>query len=405
MRRPLATALALSLISMVLAAGPASSSVALGPPWGVWKPEPIMWEGGGDPSRLALDVDDAVHVLHGFELPDGSGRVAYSHRGPIGWQTEPFENLSYQRGLAVGEDGRPHVLMGLDTVTYAQRLASGWQFEGLQQGGALGGDIEIDAAGNVHAIYQRDPYATWALTYARRDAQSETWAFETIDSHTAVNHHLELDSSGRVHVLYGKQQPGMNSGDLRYGIRETTGSWSLQTLRGDCGTSLGFHLDAQDRPHVSCWSFAQNLVYGHFDGVEWSFEEPDPDTRPVGPLTLQTSLRNGRAGTSLVVDDLGRPHLAYTPSFDLALPDNPFFPQHLKYAVKTAAGWVTEEVDRVGSGSGAHPRLELDSQGRPHISYTVSWWSRTVRPGLCTIGEPCHGTFYAQPVIPVGSVG
>jgi hypothetical protein len=86
-----------------------------------------------------------------------------------------------------------------------------------------------------------------------------------------------------------------------------------------------------------------SLRYALLNNTEWTSE------------TVDTGGDVGQS-PSLVIDELGVPHIAYTDVTNVAL----------KYAVKSNTTWVNETIEVLAQG----PSLVLDSSGKPHIAYT-----------------------------------
>ena len=109
-------------------------------------------------------------------------------------------------------------------------------------------------------------------------------------------------------------------------------------------------LDAAGRPHVVY--AGDELTYAWFDGVAWQREAIDaaPGRDDVYP-----------SPASLALDAGGGAHVSYLSAGSTAL----------RYARRTAQGWLPETVDAVPAGQifNYDTALALDRAGRPHIAY------------------------------------
>lgn len=114
-------------------------------------------------------------------------------------------------------------------------------------------------------------------------------------------------------------------------------------------------VDDQGRPHIAYGGYqegysseTEHLYYAWFDGAMWRYE------------TVDDSARVGYWPT-LVLDGNGYPHIAY---YDV---EN----NAVKYAYKDGSGWHVETVDTRSGLEPCHVGFDLDSQGRPHLAYSV----------------------------------
>lgn len=108
-------------------------------------------------------------------------------------------------------------------------------------------------------------------------------------------------------------------------------------------------VDSLGRPHISYageYPGGDGLKYAHWNGVTWDIEVVDHETYGYG--------------TSLALDSFDCPHISYGDGVN----------DDLRYAHWDGSGWEIEVVDSLGY-VGTYSSLDLDSQGRPHITYGV----------------------------------
>jgi hypothetical protein len=142
---------------------------------------------------------------------------------------------------------------------------------------------------------------------------------------------INVDSEGNPHIAY--------SGSPDLGYMSWTGSeWNNQKLQ-TTAFAYDFELDANDTPHIILGS----LDYATWNGTQWDFQ------------TISTDYT---VYSSLALDSLGNPHVAYVSG------------DELKYATQNGSNWVTYTVT-TGNLSGIAYRLSLalDSNDTPHIMY------------------------------------
>jgi len=167
-------------------------------------------------------------------------------------------------------------------------------------------------------------------------ANASFWHIETVDglSNSGWCASLALDSAGQPHIITCPYPDHV----VRYTYHNATG-WHSETVDGFDGGGASLVLDALDRPR---------LVY-RFNGLRYAFKDESGwhiETVDSAPGAGNTA--------SLVLDDAGYPHIAYTDDARLA------------YATLDSAGWHVETIDALG---GLSVSVQLDTAGNPHVGY------------------------------------
>lgn len=206
------------------------------------------------------------------------------------------------------------------------------------------------------------------------------WISETVVTSSTIPS-LALDSSNTPHVSYTYNEGPM----VKYAIRSGA-TWVTETV--EYGVEALLALDSSDIPHVLYWGVGgQGIKYAYRSGGGWQKEAIGlysgqiaglisfaPDNSAALHIAYNASEDDSLAHgvrqdavwvtktvevsattPSLVIDDLDRPHLAYTHR-------GPY----VKYAVFDGSGWQIEMVDFPDV---AEPSLALDSFGNPHVAY------------------------------------
>jgi hypothetical protein len=182
-------------------------------------------------SSLAVDADGRLHVAY-QEFASDDLRYATclgDCADGANWQrltVSSFGNVGEHASLAVGPDGRLHVMYfdGTDgALEYATcpgdcTVAANWSVRTVDSSAPLTGpwaSLEVDANGRLHVSYydgtNRDlKYATCATGCGTL----ENWQIITADSAGDVGKYssLAIDSGGRIHISYLDDA----TDDLRY---------------------------------------------------------------------------------------------------------------------------------------------------------------------------------------------
>ncbi|MCX7957151.1 MAG: fibronectin type III domain-containing protein, partial [Endomicrobia bacterium] len=125
-----------------------------------------------------------------------------------------------------------------------------------------------------------------------------------------------------------------------------------QVVDTEGGSGVSLAVDRFGHFHISYYTYGK-LKYAYFDGVKWS-------TQTVDNLYPDSS-----AFTSIAVDANGTPHISYYYYRDLGWN----YVWDLKYASRTASGqWSKSTVDAEGD-KGVYSSIAVDALGRPHIAY------------------------------------
>ena len=375
----------------ISAAGP-----ALDPPpgWVIERPDaPHLYRDMG-PRSLALDAAGYPHIAYGADS------LYYAWHDGTAWHIETADTaggVGRYTSLALDGAGRPHIsyydsLNG--DLKYARYDGSSWQIVAVDTAGNVGQytGIALDGAGRPRISYYDASGANFK--YAAFDGV--TWQLSTPDSTGNVGRYtsLALDGAGRPHISYYD-----DTGDnLKY-ARYTGSAWQISTVdsAGFVGTWTSIALNAAGQPRISYYdSTTGNLKYASYNGSAWQ-------TSNVGLA--------GPGNTSLALDSLERPHIAYlamspagclkhtyldggswqsevlegglhTGATFLSLALDPGDHAHisypndytgvLRYAHYDGTAWQKQDVDQAGV-TGQYTSMRLDAQGEPHVAYYADW--------------------------------
>ena len=178
-----------------------------------------------------------------------------------------------------------------------------------------------------------------------RTGQNNGWLIECVicpkPFWSMTDRSLRVDRQGQPHIAYGGDQ-------LYYAWFDGT-AWHDETVVDypGVGSYPSLALDSQDRPHISFFDAANEVVkYVKWTGNSWSFQT-------IGVSSVQTG-----SYTSIALDTNGRPYISYYDGVD----------NELKCVHWTGSQWVTQVVD-TGYVIGEYNSIALDAADQPHISY------------------------------------
>lgn len=344
----------------------------------------------GDGASMTLDETDRPHLAYCERDPWSwsCDDLMYTYYDGTSWQTEMVDSEGGEYvSLALDSAGHPHLSYQKlyphwwqikhtwhDGAQWHIEMADGGAREGVGANSSLvhtltesnglitgGGSVyrrtslALDTEDHAHISY-RVPTGD-ALRYAWYDGA--TWQSEVIDGDGGEYPSLVLDARGQPHLSYYHfDAPAFSRGSLIYGQHDGFAwHWELVDSTADSGQYSSLAMNGVSTPAISHFDRVNGtLKFSHHDGTDWQTEVVD------------------RAGgdTSLDLDAVGKPHIAYLASGSL------------HYAWYSGTTWITEVVDSAGH-IGAFPSLALDDvAGRPHIAYQVgedlcyAWHSETV---------------------------
>jgi len=352
---------------------------------------------------LALDSNDIPHVSYGDV---DSEVVRYAYRGANEWVIEDLSDLPFSikltTSITLDSQNRPHiaavsygqypyvqytyksggkwiiedillvslseemtVFLSLDSqdsphiailnnrgpfgggyiTHYAYQTGEGWQVEVVTEGAQVIG-MELDSQDIPHLLL------SFQLTIqeAYRTGNNQ-WNYESLphlDSYYISTLSFQLDAFDQRHIFYLLNLPPYTNDRILEYTHESNSVWHTEMIDAS-GVSINPSLatDSQGDLHVA-FGAAAKLQYGRWLAGRWAIETVDYYIgSSIGPLEFV-----------LDADDV--PHILYYDFGDNAL----------KYAHKSADGWVIEEIETEFSENSLVPySLAVNDEGRPSIIY------------------------------------
>ena len=176
-----------------------------------------------------------------------------------------------------------------------------------------------------------------------------SWNIQTVYKSAYIsNRFIAIDSINNPHIVYNYGNEDIQY--LAYASWNGTG-WNTQTI-SPWYYSLDFAIDAQNNPHILCFSYVgyskiSGLTYASWNGSNWTLELVDDQPTYVG---------------SLAFDSSDNPQIAYITNI------NSEGSGTLKYANWTGSGWNTKIVD--SDARNLPLSLAIDSSDNAHIMYS-----------------------------------
>jgi hypothetical protein len=278
------------------------------------------------------------------------------------WNMTNIEQNGGHFSICVDSKDNPHITYSsYKGLTYASWNGLVWSKQiidsRVNNGSTMavrGLSFVLDSSGNPHiayTIFDYNEYNNQTLIYATRNGS--TWTLQNvINAEEFGRISLALDHQNNPHISF-------SNGSLQI-ANWADSKWNIQTVFNDPtdsgnidGASLA--LDANENPCIS-YSVSQGiyseqkgyenfefLKYSSWNGSVWS-------TQTVSQWEYQN------AESSLVLDQLGHPHICY-------LND-----KGAQYASWNGSKWSNQVIAEKSTKT---PSLTLDSNGNPHISYSV----------------------------------
>jgi subtilisin family serine protease len=305
---------------------------------------------------ITVDNWDTSIQVPGVQIPQPAGSYETFTVTPL-WSN----TLYYFAINTFDEAGNPSGISNVISETTDAGQGGAWTLETVDNNQEVGTWISmaVDNVGNPHISY---------ADYAKKDIKYAGWTgsdwlierLPTKDSKTFRWTSIAVDDSDNIHMVYFSD----SRKDLKYAYRAANGGWTIELVdsgwvtghgKASAGNWNSIVVDAAGNPHVSYRDGYDDtpgsLKYAYKSGGQWHIEIVDDDDR--------AALR----GTSIALDPLGKPRIAY----------NSMTTPNLRYAEWTESAWVIETIDDTpGAGSGFQPRsLALDSSDNPHVSYCL----------------------------------
>lgn len=320
-----------------------------------WQYETIPGTGAsGGYQSLALDSQNRPHLTY-FDYTNMDLRYAWYDGSQWSIQTVDTGYVWGYASLALGSSSLPHVAYyddGNKSLKYASNDGVEWHIETVDCC-SVGpyASLALDASNRPHIAYY--DYGQSNLKHAWHDGSQ--WHAETVDAGDQVGQYasLALDSLGFPAISY----MGNGGCDLKYARYDGSG-WRTEslTLAGMACFQTSLTLDASGRPHIGYFGRdpVLDLAYRYiwFDGAQW---------------IVETAADAGEEGfwyacNSLALDSSGRPRMVYYEKY-------PDWHNSVRYAWNDGAGWQSGLVEHDGGRAGRYTSVALDSLGRPHIAY------------------------------------
>ena len=239
--------------------------------------------------------------------------------------------------------------------------------------------LAFDGNGTLH-MASVDPSGFGAINSLQHGTYNDSWDFESAIQSSGgfmygFNAPIAVDSENAVHILYCQSPDWLVPGDLRYAVKRD-GIWTFTTVVGNGirGRFPSIAIDSDNNVHAS-WLDMVNpsqatVQYGFLPTGSSDWQITAIDT--LNNVTLGFS--DARKSTSIVVDSMRRPRIAYS--------DN----RIVKYATNTNGSWKLNTV--IESNTDLYKGLvvlRLDSQDQPGI---VFWNPQANTAGKVRFARP-----------------
>ncbi|MBN1647062.1 MAG: hypothetical protein JW874_03420 [Spirochaetales bacterium] len=313
---------------------------------------------------LALDTQNNPHLC--FCSPftaynQDYHMINYAYKIDSLWVIEEvirddfFASLLLGRHISIDLDSNdtPHILFiqNNEELVYCTRTAGQWVKEtvtdSLSDYRVLYNPVLVIGPQDIpHIIFHDSGNDDKVLRYAVKEGG--IWNIGNIDADDSGDLcDMAIDMQGIPHVLYSYNSSDEVLTAVRYACLNAT-SWEKYDIESKnfintfvCGLSIS--TDSLCKPHV-VYDFGE-ITYMYDDGNSWS--EPD--------LFEDTNIYTNNP--SLCLTDSGYPAVAYDSQLST-----------LKYAQKTATGWIIEHIDN-NPGTGYGIKSAIDSDNKIHVVY------------------------------------
>lgn len=377
-------------------------------------------------TSIALDSHNRPHISY-VSHDSATMWLKYANLTAQGWQTEEIETVNFYNinhtSIAVDSLNQPHISYSIgnrdttdDSIKYATKSNNIWQVASVAQcdiwNTSCLSSIAVDSQDRVHIAYHNnDDYNIYHLVKEGSGWQSAIVDQDVTHSYgltTKVS--LNLDQNDVPRVTYVDLQGYASANEpIRSELRLaqlTNSTWVTKTLATFPWQVLGSYnvsisaanentyalyfdkrglelnlatvdsndivvLETLDRNHVysdasQLEAYSQDEVHVLFNrenGFYPTYNEPLLYTSYQSSQWISSELDDANHYT-LVVDNQGNPHIAYyKTSYDA---NSETTQRTLRYGFWNGSSWVFADLPSVPE-RWFTPRLQLDSQGDPHI--------------------------------------
>lgn len=288
-----------------------------------------------------MDSNGWPHISY---IDYANSRLMYAFYDGSDWNKFNLAPAFRDRGTSIAIDHNDNIHIAYfeedpRALKYASYDGSDWNIVTVDANGRGACSIAVDSAGNPHVSYYTSSntyYAHWNGT---------DWILSLVDGVQGVVTSIAIDDEDGVHISYSSYGAGLN-----YAYWNGT-SFHTQYL-GEISTEIYYHSLATDsllRPHIAYLNKSGILNYTYktiVSGTDWN----------------KTSVISDKfsEGVSLDLDDDGAAHILCR-NFSIG---------YLQYINNQDSSWSIEIVnsDLISDAIDA-ASIEVDSTGRPHISY------------------------------------
>ncbi|MDP6362562.1 MAG: IPT/TIG domain-containing protein [Candidatus Poseidoniaceae archaeon] len=208
--------------------------------------------------------------------------------------------------------------------------------------GWTSGDQEITITGTG--------FADLAFSNITNDGINHQWVESTVDytDQTGEWNSIAVDSNGHIHIVH------INGGNyqIRHSVYDGS-NWNSVKIN-DCGHTycwdVDLVIDGNDELHVAYTTYttwAETLVYMHYDGTSWSDTQVSPSAN-FGPI-------------GIAVDSNNHPHISHAVS-------GQYCGDGLRLASYDGSSWSYNPVD-IGDNRGCESDIVIDENDNIYIAY------------------------------------
>jgi hypothetical protein len=280
--------------------------------------------------------------------------------------------------------------------------------------------IDTDSSGNIHVIWQDRTIGSWTgsiddseIMYVNYSVATGKWSNVTIISETAARWNnglsadpdIDIDASGNIHVIWEDRTNGTWGDDeeiMWTMYTASTGTWKNATVISDGYNNVwGWNTGDCDDPKISVDNSGNaHAVWGDYSNGPWRSDNIAHDDDEImyakySPSTGQwsniTVISDGHGGTwwntgesentDISVDNLGVIHVVWEDSSNGTWGTD----DEIMYSFKTASsGWSYPIVVSDGysdiywnDGWSGQPTIATDSENQIHIAWydsTTGLW-------------------------------